>query len=70
MSTKKIMTLHLSDDQMTALEELSSRECSSKADILRRALRFYLAVDSRIQKGEKIYFVDSAHELKSEMMLF
>lgn len=70
MISKKIMTLHLSDEQMAALEELSARECSSKADIMRRALRLFQIVDARTQKGEKLYFENGSHQEKSEVMMF
>ena len=69
MATKKTMTLNLTDAEMAVLEELSTKKDLSKTAVLRQALRLYQVVDSRIEKGEKLYFEDEAKNDKAEVMV-
>lgn len=55
---KKTLTLNLSDDEMQQLTAYSERFDMSKTATLRQALRFFLAVRSRSDKGEEIYLQD------------
>jgi hypothetical protein len=70
MANKRIMTLHLSEEQMTALEEMSARECSSKAEIVRRALKLYQLVEERSQKGHKFFIENGPQDGMCEVMVF
>jgi hypothetical protein len=63
------MTLNLTDAEMNALEELSARKDISKTAVLRQALRLYQAVDTRIERGEKLFFEDEAKNEKAEVMV-
>ena len=69
MATKRTMTLNLTDAEMNALEELSARKDISKTAVLRQALRLYQAVDTRIERGEKLFFEDEAKKEKAEVMV-
>lgn len=69
MSTKRTMTLNLTDAEMAALEELSAKKDLSKTAVLRQALRLYQMVDSRIEKGDKLFFEDEAKKDKAEVMV-
>jgi len=69
MATKRTMTLNLTDAEMNALEELSQKKDLSKTAVLRQALRLFQMVDSRIERGEKLYFEDEAKKEKAEVMV-
>jgi len=69
MAAKRTMTLNLTDAEMTALEELSRKKDLSKTAVLRQALRLFQMVDSRIERGEKLYFEDEAKKEKAEVMV-
>lgn len=69
MANKRTMTLNLTDAEMNALEELSARKDISKTAVLRQALRLYQAVDTRIERGEKLFFEDEAKNEKAEVMV-
>lgn len=66
---KKTMTLNLTDAEMGALEELSARKDLSKTALLRQALRLYQLVDSRFDKGDKLFFEDEVTKDKAELVV-
>lgn len=68
MNPKKTMTLNLTDQEMRALEELSTQKDLSKTAILRQALRLYQLVDLRLAEGGKLFLEDSKKE-KAELMV-
>lgn len=68
MAAKRTMTLNLTDPEMAALEELSERKELSKTAILRQALRLYQMFETRIERGEKLYFEDD-NKAKAEVMI-
>jgi hypothetical protein len=67
--TKRTMTLNLSETEMRALESLSVQKDLSKTAVIRQALRLYQLVDSRLSKGEKLFFEDEAKREKAELMV-
>jgi len=70
MSTsKKTMTLNLTDAEMSALEELCAKKELSKTALLRQALRLYQLVEGRIEKGDKLFFEDKEKQEKAEIMM-
>ncbi|MBN8625554.1 MAG: ribbon-helix-helix protein, CopG family [Planctomycetes bacterium] len=69
MTTKRTMTLNLTEAEMTALEELCEKKDLSKTAVLRQALRLYQMVDSRIERGDKLFFEDDAKKAKAEVMV-
>ena len=69
MATKRTMTLNLTEAEMAALDELSSKKELSKTAVLRQALRLYQMVDVRLEQGEKLYFEDEAKQEKAEVMV-
>ena len=69
MSQKRTMTLNLTEDEMTALEELARRKDLTKTAVLRQALRLYQVVDARLADGEKLIFEDESKNKKAEMMV-
>ncbi len=69
MANKRTMTLNLTDAEMAALEALSTKKDLSKTAILRQALRLYQMVDTRIERGDKLFFEDEAKKDKAEVMV-
>ena len=68
MSTKRTMTLNLTNQEMAVLEELSVQKDLSKTTLLRQALRLYQFVDARLSRGEKLFFEDKEKQ-KAELMV-
>jgi predicted transcriptional regulator len=69
MADKRTMTLNLNDDEMDALDALSSRYDMSKTAIIRKALRMYQVIDTRLQRGEKLFMEDEIEKKKSELLV-
>ena len=69
MTEKRTMTLNLTDAEMTALDQLSSRKDLSKTAVIRQALRLYQMVDQRSQNGQKLYFEHDLTKEKAELAL-
>jgi predicted transcriptional regulator len=69
MAEKRTMTLNLNDDEMNALDALSSRYDMSKTAIIRKALRMYQMIDTRLQRGEKLFVEDEVEKKKSELLV-
>ena len=69
MSTKRTMTLNLTDSEMAALEALSAEKDVSKTAILRQALRLYQVISVRLQLGEKLFFEDAGTKDKKELVV-
>lgn len=67
--TKRTMTLNLTEAEMRALKTLSLQKDLSKTAVIRQALRLYQLVDSRLSKGEKLFFEDEAKREKAELMV-
>ena len=68
MNPKKTMTLNLTDQEMRALEQLSTQKDLSKTAILRQALRLYQLVDLRLAEGGKLFLENNKKE-KAELMV-
>ena len=69
MSEKKTMTLNLSEEEMNSLEELALRNDMSKTAVLKKAIRIYLILEKRMQKGEHIFVEDELHKVRVELLL-
>ncbi len=69
MTTKKTMTLNLTDKEMYALEELSQSKDLTKTAVIRQAIRLYQLVNVRLAKGEKLFFEDELTAKKAELMM-
>lgn len=69
MTTKRTMTLNLTDAEMSALDELSARKDLTKTAVLRQALRLYQTVEIRIERGDKLLFENEVTKEKAELML-
>jgi predicted transcriptional regulator len=69
MADKRTMTLNLTEEEMTILDELSARYDMSKTAIVRKALRMYQVIDARLQRGEKLFIEDEIEKKKSELLL-
>jgi hypothetical protein len=63
------MTLNLTEDEMSLLEELSNRSELSKTAVLRKALRIYHVLDTRLQRGEKLFVEDEIQNKKAELIV-
>ena len=62
-TTKKAMTLNLTDQEMAVLEKMCDKKELSKTALIKQALRLYQLVDTRMERGEKLFF---EHELTKE----
>jgi predicted transcriptional regulator len=69
MATKKTMTLNLTDAEMGVLEELCEKKDLSKTALLRQALRLYQAVETRVERGAKLFFENEQTKEKAEVMM-
>lgn len=67
--SKKTMTLNLTDSEMGVLEGLCARKDLSKTALLRQALRLYQLVETRLEKGEKLFFEDDKTKDKAELVV-
>lgn len=66
---KKTMTLNLTPAEMAALDELARRKDLTKTAVIRQALRFYQAVDLRMEDGEKLFLEDEKEKKKTEIVV-
>ncbi len=69
MASKRTMTLNLTAAEMEAVEEPAAKKDLSKTAIMRQALRLYQMVDSRIERGDKLFFEDEEKKEKAEVMV-
>jgi hypothetical protein len=69
MQAKRTMTLNLTDAEMRVLDELSRQKDVTKTAVLRQALRVYQMIDTRMGRGEKLFFENDATKEKAELML-
>ena len=69
MSSKKTMTLNLTETEMDVLDELARKKDLSKTAVIRQALRLFQTVDRRLELGEKLIFEDESASKKSELMV-
>jgi hypothetical protein len=69
MAAKKTMTLNLTDAEMGALEDLCEKKDLSKTAVLRQALRLYQAIETRVDKGAKLFFENEETKEKAEVMM-
>lgn len=69
MATKKTMTLNLTDAEMRVLDELCEKKDLNKTALLRQALRLYQLVESRLEKGDKLFFEHEKTKGKAEVMM-
>ncbi len=69
MSEKKTMTLNLSEDEMNALDQLAGRNDMTKTAVIKKAIRIYLILEARMQRGEHIFVEDETHKVKVELLL-
>lgn len=68
-SAKRTMTLNLTDAEMGVLEDLCVKKDLSKTAVLRQALRLYQAVETRVDRGAKLFFEDEHTKEKAEVMM-
>lgn len=69
MTTKKTMTLNLTEPEMAALEELCLEKDMSKTAVLRQAIRLYQLVNARLREGDKLFFEDEKAKEKKEVVV-
>ena len=69
MPGKKTMTLNLSDEEMDSLDQLALRNDMSKTAAIRKAIRIYLILEKRMQRGEHIFVEDELRQVKVELLL-
>lgn len=69
VTSKRTMTLNLTEAEMNVLEDLCTKKDLSKTAILRQALRLYQLVETRLEKGDKLFFEDDKGKEKAEVMM-
>ena len=69
MADKKTMTLNLSEEEMKSLEKLALRNDMTKTAVIKKAIRIYLIMEMRLQRGEHIFVEDEQHKGKVELLL-
>lgn len=68
-TTKRTMTLNLTDAEMSALERLCALKDLSKIAVIRQALRIYQMIDQRSRDGQKLFFENESTKEKAELMM-
>ncbi len=68
-TTKKTLTLNLTDGEMSVLEELCAKKDLSKTLLLRQALRLYQLIEVRTEDGNKLFFENVKTKEKAEIMV-
>ncbi len=63
------MTLNLSEEEMNSLEQLALRNDLTKTAAIKKAIRIYLILEKRMQKGEHIFVEDDKSQVKVELLL-
>lgn len=69
MADRRTMTLNLPEEEMTLLEQLCERSELSKTAVLRKALRIYHVLDTRLQRGEKLFVENELEKKKAELLV-
>ena len=69
MSSKKTMTLNLTELEMKVLEDLSVKKDLSKTAVIRQALRLYQLVDVRLMEGTKLFIESADKSEKAELLV-
>ncbi|VAW75789.1 hypothetical protein MNBD_GAMMA12-1356 [hydrothermal vent metagenome] len=69
MTTKRTMTLNLTDQEMVVLDRLASDKGLSKTGLVRQALRLYQSITERIENGDKLFVEDSVKNEKAELLV-
>jgi hypothetical protein len=69
MTSKRTMTLNLTDTEMEALESLSASKDVSKTAVLRQALRLYQLINVRLESGEKLFLETVDSKEKKELVV-
>lgn len=69
MAEKKTMTLNLSEEEMESLELLAERNDMTKTAVLKKAIRIYLILEKRLQKGEHLFVEDEEGKFRVELLL-
>ena len=67
--SSRTMTLNLSQSEMAVLEALCEKKGMSKTSLIKQALRLYQTVETRLERGEKLFFEDAKKKEKSELVL-
>ena len=65
----KTMTLNLSEAEMAVLDALAKRKGMSKTAVLRQALRLYVLIDEKRERGWTFYTEGDRLD-KAELMIF
>lgn len=69
MAEKKTMTLNLSEEEMQSLELMAARNDLTKTAVIKKAIRIYLLLEKRFERGEHLYVEDEEHTFKVELLL-
>jgi hypothetical protein len=69
MPERKVMTLHLPDKEMEALEEMCRRKELTKTALIRQALRLLEMGQGRLDAGDRVVF-EGEDRGRYEMLIF
>ncbi len=62
------MTLNLSDEEMSALQEIANHKEMSKTAVIKQALLLYVLVDQRLLRGERLFSATAKGKKKWELL--
>lgn len=68
-TTKRTMTLNLTEAEMAVLEQACEKQDLSKTALLRRALRLYQMIETKMERGSKLFFEDEVTKEKAEVVM-
>lgn len=68
-TSKRAMTLSLTDNEMRVIEEMAAQKDLSKTAVIRQAIRLYQLIDARLAAGEKLFFENAEKKEKAEVMV-
>jgi predicted transcriptional regulator len=54
---------------MNSLDQLALRNDMTKTAVIKKAIRIYLVLETRLQRGEHIFVEDELHQGKVELLL-
>lgn len=69
MTGKRTMTLNLSEEEMVSLEQLAERNDLTKTAVIKKAIRIYLILEKRLQKGERLFVENEEQSVRVELLL-
>ncbi len=67
-TSRRTMTLNLSDPEMDILQSLSDSKGVSKTALLKQAIKLYKSLEERVEQGKKVFVEDPQTKEKVELV--